>query len=56
MRRLIILIVLYAVMQGVLMLSSATSGVPTLPVPTSAERRASVTPKLFASRSGFSKR
>ncbi len=30
MRRLIILIVLWAVMQGVLMLSSATSGVPTL--------------------------
>jgi Kef-type K+ transport system membrane component KefB len=30
MRRLIILIVLYAVMQGVLMLSSATAGVPTL--------------------------
>lgn len=30
MRRLIILIVLYAIMQGVLMLSSATSGVPTL--------------------------
>ncbi|WP_411282290.1 cation:proton antiporter [Gemmatimonas sp.] len=30
MRRLIILVVLYAVMQGVLLLSSATSGVPTL--------------------------
>lgn len=30
MRRLIILILLYAVMQGVLMLSSATAGVPTL--------------------------